>query len=119
MISWSGAFLKKMMKKLGFSDVWISTMMTCVSIASYAVLINGRQGDPLSLYLYLLCAEGLSCLLYKVKSCSNVKRVKVACGSPSINHLFFVNDSLVFYRVNTIEWQTVQKLLDRYETTSG
>ena len=50
-------------------------MMRCVSTVTYSVRINGRsqgcvsptrglhQGDPLSLYLFLLCAKGLSALL--------------------------------------------------------
>lgn len=49
--------------------------MTCIKIVSYTVLINGqpgiivnpsrgiRQGDQISPYLVLLCAEGLSALL--------------------------------------------------------
>lgn len=50
-------------------------MMRCVSTVTYIVRINGRsqgcitptrglhQEDPLSLYLFLLCAKGLSALL--------------------------------------------------------
>lgn len=53
--------------------------MECVSIVSYAILTNRspsetirptrglRQGNPLSLYLFLLCAEGLSTMLNKVE----------------------------------------------------
>ena len=48
------------MRKLGFSEKWISLMMLCVSTVSYSILINGvptgfikptrgiRQGDNLS-----------------------------------------------------------------------
>jgi hypothetical protein len=68
-------FLEKMMRKMGFAKQWIKLIMNCVSTVSYSVLINGQpmgqflpsrglwQGDPLSPYLFLLCAEGLSALI--------------------------------------------------------
>ena len=55
-------------------------MTMCVSMVSYSVLINGepkgrivptrelRQGDLISLYLFLLCADGLSAMLRKVEN---------------------------------------------------
>ena len=60
------------MKKMGFDERWISLIMMCVTTTSFSVLINGvpkgtiipskglRQGDLISSYLFLLCAEGLS-----------------------------------------------------------
>ena len=63
------------MLKIGLSDQWVELVMETVRTASYLVLSNGeprghitptrgiKQGDPLSLYLFLLCAEGLSSLL--------------------------------------------------------
>lgn len=117
--------------KLGFNDMWIFRVMTYVTTASYSVKVNGTldpkivpsnglcQEDPLSLYFYLICTKGLSCLLNEAKRCSNFKGVKVARCSPSITHIFFIDDSLIFYRANTIDWLIVQSLLDRYEKASG
>jgi hypothetical protein len=40
-------------------------------------------------------------------------------GGTRIHHLFFADDSLLFYRANRREWRRVQEILADYELASG
>ena len=98
-VEWS--FLEAMMRRIGFKDRWISLMMMCVTTVSYSVLINRepkgkitptrglRQGDPISPYLFLLCAEGLSAMLRRDESGENLRGISVCRGAPRVSHLLF------------------------------
>ncbi|KAL5863244.1 hypothetical protein ACOSQ3_000758 [Xanthoceras sorbifolium] len=101
---------ESMMAKLSFSNLWIRKIMHCISSVSYLYLINGevrgflkpskwlRQGDHLSPYLFLLCAEGFSSLLSAAERSHVIRGISCWRGDPSVSHLFFVDDSLLFVR---------------------
>jgi hypothetical protein len=54
-----------------------------------------RQGDPISPYLFLLCAEGFSSLLAKAKVEGKICGIRVCRDAPSVSHLLFADDSLI------------------------
>ena len=99
-----------MMQKMGFPDKWIGWVMSCVTTPSFSIIINGKpygninpprgicQGDPLSPYVFLLCAEGLTSLLTKVEHDGRIHGVSICRRAPKISNLMFVDDSLLFCR---------------------
>jgi hypothetical protein len=121
MIGWSGRIWKKSCNK------WVTIMMECISTVSYSILINGephgyikpsrglRQGDPLSPYLFLLCAEGLHSLLQRAKNARDIHGVSISRSGPKLTHLFFVDDSLLFCKATTNEIRCIQNILTEYE----
>jgi hypothetical protein len=106
-------------------------LMTCFWTVSYSVLVNGqpygtivptrdiRQGDPLSPYFFILCAEGLSSLLQLAKRDRRITGLPITMGGIRLNHLFFADDSLLFCKASIIEWLSIQELLQIYEKASG
>jgi hypothetical protein len=124
-------FLKDMMLKLGFANDWVNLVMKCVTTVRYKVKVNKdmtemiipqrglRQGDPLSPYLFLLCAEGFSALLYEAERNGSIKGIKLCREAPSVSHLLFADDSLLLLEANTSNAQAVSSILDKYEACSG
>lgn len=76
-------FLRSILLKMGFGEWWVHLVFRCVTTVSYNVVHREcemghilpshgiRQGDPFSLYLFIICAKGLSALIrkYEAKNC--------------------------------------------------
>lgn len=124
-------FIKQVMKKMGFGIDWVRRVMMCITSISFAVLINGepsenfrpsrglRQGDLLSPYLFLLCTEDLISLISKAAESNLITGVKICRRSPSISHLLFADDNILFYKANMRENRKILSLLEEYENASG
>jgi hypothetical protein len=128
-VEWN--FLEAMMSKLGFDARWIRLVMVCVRSVSYSVVINGkpvghikptrgiRQGDPISPYLFLLCAESLSSLIQQAVNTGVLTGVPTSKRGPRLSHLFFADDSMVFCKANSVKWRRLFRILGTYEAGSG
>lgn len=129
MVEWS--FLKKNILKLGFPGRWVNLTMRCVTNVSYFVLINSeptnvimptrgiRQGDPLSPYLFMICAKSLSFMIRRAELDGDLYGVKLCKCVPLILHLFFVDDSMIFSRATREESPKIKQILRAYEEASG
>ena len=106
-------------------------VMNCISSMSYSVIINGttygniipsrglRQGDPLSPYLFLLCAEGLSALINDAARNNQLNGISICRGAPKASHFFFTDDNLLFCKANSNEGNKLKEILGLYESASG
>lgn len=112
---------------MGFDEKCIKLIMGCLDSVSFTIMINGfdtprgglKQGDPLSPYLFLLCSEGFNALLEQAETTNKIKGVCVAQGAPSINHLFFADDSILFFPANQGTANCHLEILNKYEPCSG
>ena len=114
------------MIRIGFHRLWVEMAMRLVTTVSFSVLFNGdrldtfvpsrgiRQGDPISPYLFLLVAEGLSCLLNSRIQSSHLSGLKVAASAPRVSHLLFADDSLLFFKANRQSADMVKEVLNTY-----
>lgn len=117
------AFLRQIMLKLGIGERWVRLAMETVHTVSYSVLINGepkgyitpswgiKQGDLLSPYLFLLCAEGLSSLIRKATESQQLHGILSCTNGVCIFHLLFADDNFIFFQATVEEDQCLLEIL--------
>ncbi|KAL8146232.1 hypothetical protein AgCh_004104 [Apium graveolens] len=124
-------FIEGILKKFGFYEIWIQRVMMCIKLVTYNFLQHGsifgdirpkrgiRQGDPMSPYIYILCAEGLSSIIKRNEEAGLIHGCSVARGAPAISHLLFADDCYFFFKAIESEARVMKNIIKRYEELSG
>lgn len=77
------------------------------------------QGDPVSQYLFLLCAEGLSAMLRMDEIGEIPRDISVCSQAPVVSHLLFADDCIFFCNASKEEGVRITKILKNYERELG
>lgn len=116
-------------QRMDFCSTCTNWLMECITIVSYSFLLNDEavgniapqrgiwQGDPLSLYIFIICGEILSGI--KVQEDGSLPGIKVARNSPKINHLLFADDTMFFTKTDSSACSCLMSILHSYEAASG
>jgi exonuclease III len=127
-VSWK--FLDYMMVRMGFGEVWRRWISACIFQSSMSVLVNGsptddfivgkglRQGDPLSPFLFLIVAEGLTGLMGKAVD-NNVFHGYKVSNSILFHTLQFADDTIIMGEGNWDNLWTIKTVLRSFEIVSG
>ncbi|XP_027150296.1 uncharacterized protein LOC113750530 [Coffea eugenioides] len=101
-------FLIKVLRSFGFGERWIVMVWRIISNVWFFVIVNGsicdffksaqefRQGDPLSPALFIIGAEVLFRSLNQLVHQRGFQGFSVPRGCPTITHLGYADDVLIF-----------------------
>ncbi|KAF9593492.1 hypothetical protein IFM89_023604 [Coptis chinensis] len=124
-------FLQKVLRAFGFDETFVRKIMFCVKSISYSVLLNGspfgyfcptrgiRQGDPMSPYLFIICAEVLSLKLLELQSNSDYDGIKLARNCQPLTHLMYADDIIIYGKTDLKQAVDINKVLEEYCAVAG
>jgi len=125
-------YLDAVTERMSFPVLWRKWIKECVSTATISVLVNGsptdefplerglRQGDPLSLFLFPIVAEGLHIIMKSVVERNIFVGYTVgATASMSVTHLQFADDTLLLGTRCWANVRAMRAILVLFEAMSG
>lgn len=127
-LSWE--FLFNCLEGLQLPEVLLKRLKACICSPSFMIGYNGsvqgyfkgrrglRQGDPLSLYLFVIAMNVLSIMLNKAAQDLKIN-YHSKCSSSKLTHLCFADDLLIFIDGSLASVQNVLQILREFELRSG
>uniref|UniRef100_A0A251RWC4 Putative reverse transcriptase domain, Reverse transcriptase zinc-binding domain protein n=1 Tax=Helianthus annuus TaxID=4232 RepID=A0A251RWC4_HELAN len=128
-INWN--FVVDILSQMGFSFKWCSWIKGILSSARASVLVNGaptfefkcnkgmRQGDPISPFLFVIVMESLSCMISRACELGLVRSIDLPFDGPSVSHLFFADDAIIFGEWDRDSILNVVRVLKCFHVCSG
>jgi hypothetical protein len=128
-INWE--YMRAMLLAFGFDQRWVTWIMNLTSSAFFSLLINGvpskpfspsrgiRQGDPLSPFLFIIMAEGLSRSIHAAIESKLLTGLPLHGISPPISHSQFVDDTLLMGSPTVREASSISDILQTFSDASG
>ena len=128
-IRWS--FVDYVLEKIGFGCTWRKWVMSCIFSASMSIFINGfltksfnmekmlKQGDLLSPFLFILAAEVLNKVIFKVVNKGLIQGSEIGKDKVRLTHLQFANDTILFCSAKNKCLANYKSILDCFSLMTG
>lgn len=123
-------FLLRSLRAMGFANIVQDLVFRSISDITYRININGenssefcstrgvRQGDPLSLLLFIMAQQIFSQNLKKLEQRGDLHSYRLGRNIEPISHLLFADDMLVLSNGSIRSLKCLRGLLQKYESSS-
>lgn len=128
MVRWE--FLEDVLKGYGFPMPFIQLIMMCVTTITFTIKVNGagygyfegkgglKQGDPMSLLLFVLVIEYLSRGLNKMSELPDFQ-FHPMCKNTKLTHLIIADDLMLFCKGNIQSIHRIMEVVNHFSEVSG
>nr|GEX79930.1 RNA-directed DNA polymerase, eukaryota [Tanacetum cinerariifolium] len=124
-------FLDEVIRKFSFGDKWCNWIQCCLNSSRGSILVNGspteefqfgkglKQGDPLSLFLFILIMESLHLSFQRIVDDGMFKGIKLGGGLVNLSHTFYADDAVFVGQWCENNITTLVHVLDCFYKVSG